>query len=372
MPVEFLGIAATNDGSETNPRSGGAFDREYTLRLARAHEDHGWDRVLFAYGSGSPEPGTAAAYIAANTSRLQILLAHRPNVSYPTFAAKEFATLDQISGGRLTVHFITGGNDHEQQREGDFLTKDQRYGRTQEYIEIVQRAWTAREPFDHQGEHYRFNDFVSDVFPVQQPRPDVSFGGSSPAAYAAGGAVADIYALWGEPLAETAKQIEAVKAAAAAAGRATPPRIQVAFRPIIAPTEELAWEKAHGTVAAINARRESGAWVRRRNGQTPENTGSQRLIEIAGQGERYDRALWTPTAAATGGAGNSNALVGTPETVAQALLDYYDLGVDIISARGYDLLGDAIDFGRYVIPLVREEVAKRDAQKAAPTVGAAR
>ncbi|WP_240497625.1 LLM class flavin-dependent oxidoreductase, partial [Streptomyces hirsutus] len=97
----------------------------------------------------------------------------------------------------------------------------------------------------------------------------------------------------------------------------------------------------------------------------PQNTGSQRLIAIAEAGERYDRALWTPTAAATGGAGNSNALVGTPETVAQALLDYYDLGVDILSARGYALLDDAIDFGRYVIPLVREEVAKRDADRAA-------
>ena len=364
MPIEFLGIAATNDGSETGPRSGAAFDKEYTLKLARAHEDHGWDRVLFAYGSGSPEPGTAAAYIAANTSRLQILLAHRPNVSYPTFAAKEFATLDQISDGRLTVHFITGGNDHEQQREGDFLTKDQRYARTREYIEIVKRVWTEHEPFDHDGEHYRFDDFVSDVFPVQQPRPDVSFGGSSPAAYAAGGAVADIYALWGEPLAETAKQIEAVKAAARAAGRVDPPRIQVAFRPIIAPTEELAWEKAHRTVAAIKSRRAAGPPSRRVGVGTPQNTGSQRLIAIAEQGERYDRALWTPTAAATGGAGNSNALVGTPETVAQALLDYYDLGVDILSARGYDLLGDAVEFGRQVIPLVREGVARRDAERA--------
>lgn len=63
------------------------------------------------------------------------------------------------------------------------------------------------------------------------------------------------------------------------------------------------------------------------------------------------------------GAGNSNALVGTPETVAQALLDYYDLGVDILSARGYDLLQDAVDFGRYVIPLVREKVAERDAAR---------
>ncbi|MFI8420434.1 LLM class flavin-dependent oxidoreductase [Streptomyces sp. NPDC085479] len=364
MPVEFLGIAATNDGSETTSRSGAAFDKEYTLRLARAHEDQGWDRVLFAYGSGSPDPAPAAAYVASRTERLRILLAHRPNVSYPTYAAKTFATLDQISEGRLTVHFITGGNDHEQRREGDTLTKDERYARTREYIRLVKKIWTSREPFDHEGEHYRFHDFVSDVFPAQQPRPDVSFGGSSPAAYATGGAEADIYCLWGEPLARTAEQIEAVQDAARAAGRTDVPRIQVAFRPIIAPTEELAWEKARRTVGAIRERREGGL-VRHHRGGAPENTGSQRLLAIAEAGERYDRALWTPTAAATGGAGNSNALVGTPETVAQALLDYYDLGVDILSARGYDLLDDAIDFGRYVIPLVREEVAKRDAERAA-------
>ncbi|HWM40059.1 MAG TPA: LLM class flavin-dependent oxidoreductase [Streptomyces sp.] len=371
MPVEFLGIAATHDGSETSPRSGSAFDKDYTLKLARAHEDHGWDRVLFAYGSGSPDPSPAAAFIATRLEKLQILLAHRPNVSYPTYAAKTFATLDQISDGRLTVHFITGGNDHEQQREGDTLTKDERYSRTREYIRIVKRIWTSREPFDHEGEHYRFHDFVSDTFPVQQPRPGVSFGGSSAAAYAAGAAEADVYCLWGEPLEKTAEQIEAVRAASAAAGRSEPPRIQVAFRPIIAPTEELAWEKAHRTVAAIRARKEKGqaTTVRHHNGGTPENSGSQRLISIAEQGERYDRALWTPTAAATGGAGNSNALVGTPETVARALLDYYDLGVEVLSARGYDLLGDAIDFGRHVIPLVRAEVAKRDAESAAHADG---
>jgi alkanesulfonate monooxygenase len=365
MPVEFLGIAATNDGSETGARSGESFDKDYTLRLARAHEENGWDRVLFAYGSGSPDPNAAAAYIAARTETLQLLLAHRPNVSYPTFAAKTFATIDQISDGRVTVHFITGGTDHEQQREGDYLTHDERYTRTREYMAIVKQAWTAREPFDHDGEHYKFADFVSDVFPLQQPRPRLSFGGSSSAAYQAGGAEADIYCLWGEPLARTAEQIESVRAAARAAGRADMPKIQVAFRPIIAPTEEKAWEKARDIVYRIEDRVKAGGGVlsRRRPISNPENTGSQRLIAIAAEGERFDRALWTRTAAVTGGAGNSNALVGTPETVAQAILDYIDLGVDIISMRGYDLLSDAIDVGQQVIPLVRAEVARREASR---------
>jgi alkanesulfonate monooxygenase len=228
---------------------------------------------------------------------------------------------------------------------------------------IVKQAWTSREPFDHDGRHYKFADFVSDVFPVQQPRPRVSFGGSSPAAYRAGGAEADIYCLWGEPLASTAEQIEWVKQAAKEAGRTDVPRIQVAFRPIIAPTEAKAWEKAHDIVDRIEARVAAGggALSRRRPVGNPENTGSQRLIAIAEEGERFDRALWTRTAAATGGAGNSNALVGTPETVAAAILDYIDLGVDIISMRGYDLLADAVEVGQQVIPIVREEVAKRDA-----------
>jgi alkanesulfonate monooxygenase len=363
MPVEFLGIAATNDGSEITARSGASFDKDYTLRLARAHEENGWDRVLFAYGSGSPDPNIGAAYIASRTDRLQLLLAHRPNVSYPTFAAKTFATIDQVSGGRVTVHFITGGTDHEQQREGDFLSHDERYARTRECMAIVKQVWTSREPFDHDGPHYQFADFVSDVFPVQQPRPRLSFGGSSPAAYQAGGAEADIYCLWGEPLASTAEQIESVKAAARAAGRPDVPKIQVAFRPIIAPTEDKAWAKAHDIVGQIESRVQAGggALSRRRPIGNPENTGSQRLIAIAADGERFDRALWTRTAAVTGGAGNSNALVGTPETVAAAILDYVDLGVDIISMRGYDLLADAIDVGQQVIPIVREEVAKRDA-----------
>jgi alkanesulfonate monooxygenase len=363
MPVEFLGIAATSDGSEITARSGPSFDKEYTLRLARAHEENGWDRVLFAYGSGSPDPNIGAAYIASKTEKLQLLLAHRPNVSYPTFAAKTFATVDQVSDGRMTVHFITGGTDHEQQREGDYLAKDERYERTRECMQIVKKAWTSREPFGYEGEHYRFADFVSDVFPVQQPRPRLSFGGSSPAAYAAGGAEADIYCLWGEPLARTAEQIESVRQAAKEAGRTDTPRIQVAFRPIIAPTEAQAWEKASDIVARIEARVQAGggALTRRRPVKNPENTGSQRLIAIAEEGERFDRALWTKTAAVTGGAGNSNALVGTPETVARAILDYIDLGVDIISMRGYDLLQDAIDVGQQVIPLVREEVTKQDA-----------
>lgn len=364
MPIEFLGIAALNNESETQPRTGPSFDLDYTLRLARAHEDTGWDRVLFAYHSGSPDPAAVAALVAAKLDSLKILLAHRPNVSYPTYAAKVVATLDQISAGRVNLHVITGGSTADQAAEGDHLSKDQRYERTGEYIRILKQAWTSTSKFSFAGTHYQFEDFVSDIFPAQSPRPQVSFGGSSPAAYAIGAAEADIYALWGEPLADTAEQIQTITDAARAAGRTERPRIQVAFRPIIAATEELAWQKAEGILGQIERRVAATVSPGQAPG-SPENAGSQRLLRIAEQGDRYDRALWTKPARAAGGRGNSNALVGTPEQVAAALLDYIDLGVDIISARGYDYVDDTIDFGRYVIPLVRDEVAKRDAAAAA-------
>ena len=377
MGIEFLGIAGLNDGGETQARSGASFDKDYALRFARAHEDNGWDRILFAYHSGSPDPATAAAFIAGKLDHLKILLAHRPNVSYPTYAAKVFATLDQIRDGRLNVHFITGGSTADQAAEGDFLTKDQRYARTGEYIRIVTQAWTNREPFGFDGEHYRFENFVSDVWPSETRRggrPEVSFGGSSPAAYAIGAAEADIYAVWGEPLADTAEQIQTITDAAAAAGREARPKIQVAFRPILGATEELAWQKAHDILDRIERRAGTlaGGLPAGFGGdaKNPENAGSQRLLAIAERGDRYDRALWTRPAAASGGRGNSNALVGTPETVAAALLDYVDLGVDILSARGYDFIDDTVDFGRYVIPIVRDEVARRDAAVAATSAAA--
>jgi alkanesulfonate monooxygenase len=137
----------------------------------------------------------------------------------------------------------------------------------------------------------------------------------------------------------------------------------VSFRPILGATEDLAWERAHRILAAIENPQSPAAqhrgW-RGVNGQ-PENTGSQRLLAAAAQGDLHDRALWTATARASGAGGNSTALVGTPDTVAQALLDYVDLGVSTLLIRGYDPLEDAIDYGRELIPLVRAEVARRDA-----------
>jgi alkanesulfonate monooxygenase len=366
MPVEFIGMISTKDQSETRLTAGPVIDRGYVRRFARAHEDAGFDRVLIGYAASQPDGAQVAAYAAAHTERLSFLIAHRPGFVAPTLAARAFATLDQFTGGRIAVHVITGGNDAEQRRDGDYLTKDERYDRTDEYLDIVRQAWTSDVPFAYTGRHYRVEDSYSEVRSPQSPRIPLYFGGSSGAAYRVGGKHADVFALWGEPLAETAEQIASVQAAATAAGRAEPPRISVSFRPILGPTEELAWERAHEILRVTKDNVEDFRRRRRRQdwglgGAEPENRGSQRLLAAAAKGELHDRALWTPLSAATGAAGNSTALVGTPETVAQALLDYVDIGVTTLLIRGYDPYDDAIDYGRHLLPLVREEIARRDA-----------
>jgi alkanesulfonate monooxygenase len=370
MPVEFIGMISTRDQSEIRRSAGPVVDRDYVRRFSRAHEDAGFDRVLIGYSSSQPDGLQVAAYAAAQTERLGFLVAHRPGFVAPTLAARSLATLDQFTGGRAAVHIITGGSDGEQRRDGDYLTKDERYARTDEYIDLLKLAWTADAPFDYKGSYYQVEDSYSAVRAVQEPRIPVYFGGSSEAAYRVGGKQADVFALWGEPLKETAEQIASVRAAAAAAGRSEPPRISVSFRPILGPTEELAWERAHQIlqVTQENVAALGGQWRRPTGGvggAEPANSGSQRLLAAAAAGELHDRALWTPLAAATGAAGNSTALVGTPETVAAALLDYVDIGVTTILIRGYDPYDDAIDYGRQLLPLVREEVAKRDAKEAA-------
>ena len=126
MGVEFIGFIGTHHASEIHPHSGPAIDRDYVETVARAHEDGGFDRALVAFGSTSPESQLVVAHAASVTKRLGFMIAHRPGFTAPTVAARQLATLDQFTGGRVAVHIITGGSDDEMKRDGDHLTKAER------------------------------------------------------------------------------------------------------------------------------------------------------------------------------------------------------------------------------------------------------
>ena len=356
--IEIIGMISTTLASELYGRSiiTGAVDPGFIARFARVHEEGGFDRVLVGYGSTGADGFTVTAHAAAVTTRLGYLIAHRPGFVAPTLAARKAATLDHLTGGRIALHIITGGSDVEQQRDGDFLDHDARYRRTDEYLEILRRTWASERPFDFDGEFYRVRGAFSEVKPLQQPGIPIYFGGASGPALSVGAKHCDVYALWGEPLAAIRASIAEVRAAAPA-GR--PPRFSVSVRPILGPTEDEAWARARRILERIVALR-AGATPPPR----PQNVGSQRLLDLATRGEVHDKRLWTAIAAATGAAGSTTALVGTPEQVAESLLAYYDAGATTILIRGFDPLQDAIDFGRDLVPLVRAGVARRERRDA--------
>lgn len=358
VAIEFIGMIGVKPDGPPGASVhviGGGIDPTFLTDFARAHEEAGFDQVLVGYTSAAAEGFSVAQYCAERTTTLKYLIAHRPGFMAPTLAARRAATFDAFTGGRLSMHIITGGADAEQRRDGDFLGHDERYARTDEYLEVLRRTWESDKPFSFEGQYYHVEKATSDVKPVQQPSIPLYFGGMSEAALRVGARHCDCFMLWGEPLAAVKKKMAEVRAAASEWGRS--PRFSVSLRPIIAPSEGEAWDKAHAILE--NVQRSQGP--RALSGPArPEAEGSRRLVALAEEADVYDKRLWMAIAKATGAPGNTTALVGTPEQVAESILDYYDIGVTTILIRGFDPLDDAREYGRELIPLVRRGVAERD------------
>ena len=358
MPVKFIGYIGFNNESEIHgTRQLRSLDRDYVEAAAKAQEETGFDRVLIPFGSNSPESQIVATHAAAITTKLGFLIAHRPGFTQPTVAARQLATLDQLSGGRVAVHIITGGADEEMAKDGDVSTKAERYARTDEYLKVLRQEWTAEKPFDHDGDFYRIRGGFAAVKPQNLP---VFFGGSSPEAIEVAGRHADVYALWGETQEQVREAVATVRAAARRHGRKEP-GFSLSLRPIIADTEEAAWKRADEIVEIVRDIRQKASLGT--SNHTPPNAGSQRLLQTTQAGYRADQRLWTGLAAVGGAQGNSTGLVGTPEQVADALIDYYALGIDHFLIRGFDPLGDAIQYGRELLPLAHERVARFDEER---------
>src|SRR6204780_2868654 len=262
MTVRIIGMIGV-----TPPRSDatlhvieGGLTPGYVIDAARAHEAAGFDMVLVGYSSSSAEGFLVALHAAAHTERLGYLIAHRPGFVAPTLMARKIATFDHLTQGRLVLHVITGKTDDEQEGDGDFTPKDERYRRAAEYVELMKLAWANERPFDFAGDFYKVKGAHSDVRPLQKPHPPTFFGGASDGALEMGARLCDVYAIYAEPLASTRQRMKDFRAKAAVFGRV--PGFNVSLRPIIAPTEGAAWDKAHKILAAMGGAK---GWSRQEN-----------------------------------------------------------------------------------------------------------
>lgn len=356
-------MVSHNTGTPLSFAPQDAFDLEAMVAFARAQEAAGYDRVLIANNALMPDPHTIATFVAANTTRLKFLIAHRPGFIAPTAAARLLATVDRLSKGRVGVHIIAGPSDKELEADGDFLTKDDRYARAREYVGILRKLWSSAEPIDHEGQFYRFNQAFAPIKPFQSPAPPVFWAGTSDASVDACGEVADIFAMSGDSLANIQAAKDRADAAASRHGRKLDHMMTVIV--ILGTSAAQAWAKADKVLEEFIAMRDL---MNPAAAKGPSNFGANshagdRVLATAASGTRQDRCLWMGvTEAAAGKFGNQTTLVGTPEQVIEALMDYYRMGVTRFLIRGFRPAQDIIEYGRDLFPLLRAAAATEDAQ----------
>jgi alkanesulfonate monooxygenase len=366
MPVRIIGMigVAPPASAATLHVIEGGLSPGHVTEAARAHEAAGFDLVLVGYSSSSAEGFLVALHAAEHTERLGYLVAHRPGFVAPTLMARKIATFDHLTGGRLALHIITGKTDDEQEGDGDFTPKTERYRRAAEYLELMQLAWSSERPFDFSGEFYHVKGAHADVRPLQKPHPPLFFGGASDGALAMGARLCDVYAIYAEPLASTRERLREFRVRAAAFGRT--PGFNVSVRPIIAASEDAAWDKANKILAAMTGEKSKKGWSRQETVAGPVDNAGRRLMSFALEKDVHDERLWMPIARATGALGNTSCLVGTAEQVAQAILRYYKLGVGSFLIRGFDPVNDTVEFGRELIPRIKAGAVDIDRLQAEP------
>ncbi|MFB6549329.1 MULTISPECIES: LLM class flavin-dependent oxidoreductase [unclassified Streptomyces] len=286
------------------------------------------DSVLVGYSSTWPHNQVTAPFVFAATQRLSLIVAHRPGVMAPTAAARYFSTLNALSGGRLAVNVVVGGADKDLRREGDGLPKAARYERAIEYLDVMKRAWSEQDSFDHHGTYFDAERVRHDLRPESGHIP-VFMGGDSDDAVQFGATHADRYMLWGEPLAGTRERVERVTRAATAHGRK--PSFSLSLRLFVADTDEEAWRQARAAEQAVKDATGSRQIIR--SASTDTSTGRERQLAYTGT-DVHDDCFWTGLVSLLGGFANSAALVGTPDRVLRALAAYRDLGIDAFLLTG--------------------------------------
>ncbi|MEU3022529.1 LLM class flavin-dependent oxidoreductase [Nocardiopsis alba] len=320
---------------------------EYLAQIARAAENLGFEGVLTPTGAWCEDAWLTTAMLVAHTRRLKFLVAFRPGLITPTLAAQMAGTYQRLSGGRLLLNVVTGGESAEQRAHGDFLDKEARYRRTDEFLRVVDALWEGGT-VDFAGEHVTVEGATLHRPP--HPRPPVYFGGSSPIALEVAAARVDTYLTWGEPPAAVADKIERVRSSAAAHGRN--PGYGIRLHVISRDTEEEAWDQARRLLDGISP--ETIAEVQR-NLRRSESEGQRRMLDLHG-GDPADLEihpnLWAGVGLVRGGAGT--ALVGSHTQVADLIERYHRVGIDEFVLSGYPHLEEAYWFGEGVLPILAE------------------
>ncbi|TGT82157.1 FMNH2-dependent alkanesulfonate monooxygenase [Mesorhizobium sp. M8A.F.Ca.ET.161.01.1.1] len=346
-PLDFFWFIPTHGdgsylGSEQQQRPP---EFGYFKEIAQAVDRLGFPGVLLPTGQNCEDSWITTTGLATLTERLKFLVALRPGVTLPTFAARQTAALDRLSNGRLLLNVVVGGNPAELAGDGVFLPHDERYAQAHEFLTIW-RGLVSGERVNFDGKYYRVENGRLDLLPSQE-RPPLYFGGSSDAGHDLAADLVDMYLTWGEPPAQVAEKLASARAKAALRGRELRFGIRLHF--IVRETEDEAWRAADRLISHVTDAQIENAQARFLNQM--DSVGQRRMAEL--HGGRRDRLvvspnLWAGVGLVRGGAGT--ALVGTPEQVADRIREYQAIGIDTIIGSGYPHLEEAYRVAELLFP----------------------
>lgn len=324
---------------------------DYLGQIARAAEASGFTAVLTPTGSGCEDAWVTCAALMGETRSLNFLVAFRPGFILPTLAAQQATTFQRLSGGRLRLNIVTGGDPVEQRRFGDFLDHDQRYARTDEFLTVFRQALTEG-PYEHEGEHYKVEGGGA---VLRHPAAPIYFGGASPAGEQVAARQADVYLTWGEPPAACEERLDRMRTLAEANGREL--SFGIRLHVISRDTPEEAWAEADRLLEAMDPATIEAAQQRFAR---MDSVGQKRMAALHGgtsgvggadhHGLEVAPNLWAGIGLVREGA--ATALVGSHEQVAERLDEYAALGFDEFILSGYPHLEEAFRVGEQVVPLV--------------------
>ncbi len=342
-------------------KGGRQVDHAYMKQIAVAVDNLGYEGVLIPTGRSCEDPWITAASLIDATKNLKFLVALRPGVTTPALAARMAATFDRLSNGRVLLNLVTGGDEQELKGDGVYEDHATRYQTAAEYTkiwrEILTRSHTG-ESFTFHGERLSVDDAKLLYPPVQQPYPPLWFGGSSEAAQELAAEQVDTYLTWGEPPAAVEEKIQTMQAKSAAKGR----RLNYGIRlhVIVRETSAEAWAAADELIQYVDDATIAAAQQKFRQ---MDSVGQRRMAELHnGDKSKLEVSpnLWAGVGLVRGGAGT--ALVGDPQTVADRIQEYTDLGINTFIFSGYPHLEESIRFAELVFPLLPLQTRKKLAQ----------
>ncbi|NYH25863.1 dimethylsulfone monooxygenase SfnG [Paraburkholderia bryophila] len=320
---------------------------EYNQKLAQTAERAGFDYALsqirFTAGYGADNQHESVSFSQAllhATTKLKVLAAILPGPWSPAVVAKQIATIDHISSGRIGINVVSGWFKGEFTAIGEpWLEHDERYRRSREFIEALKGIWT-QDNFTYRGDFYRFNNYTLSPKPVQKPYPEIFQGGSSRAARDNAASVSDWYFTNGNTPENLKLQIDDIQVKAANNDHKV--RIGVNAFVIARDTEEEARAVlddiiAHAHVEAVHA---FGDAARQAGSASPEGEGNWAKSTFEDLVQYND--------------GFRTNLIGTPRQIAERIVELKAVGVDLILAGFLHFIEEVEYFGQKVLPLVRE------------------